>query len=48
MEQNHWSEEVHPLETGGGIYKALDILGNKPLSQLMVIFGLNLRPLNCY
>ena len=26
----HWSEEVHPLETGGGIYKALDILGNKP------------------
>mgnify|MGYP003312128168 CR=1 FL=1 len=26
----HWSEEVSPLETGGGIFKALDILGNKP------------------
>ena len=44
----HWSEEVHPLETGGGIYKALIFWVISLLSQSMVIFGLNLRPLNCY
>ena len=36
----HWSEEVHPLETGGGIYKALDILGSQPFITINGDIGL--------